>query len=88
MEYSYYLNNFKDDNKYVEVAFFGGSFTGIEEEIQEGEKLVGDMKQNLKHAYEKKSEIEKKVVEKGKNNKIPQKVKVGTRYKEKKKHEI
>ena len=31
----YYLSNFKDDNKYVEVAFFGGSFTGIEEEIQE-----------------------------------------------------
>lgn len=31
----YYLNNFKDDNKYVEVAFFGGSFTGIEEEVQE-----------------------------------------------------
>ena len=22
----YYLKNFKDDNKYVEVAFFGGSF--------------------------------------------------------------
>lgn len=31
----YYLSNFKDDNKYVEVAFFGGSFTGIEEEVQE-----------------------------------------------------
>ncbi|HBC84484.1 MAG TPA: radical SAM protein [Clostridiales bacterium] len=31
----YYLSNFKDNNKYVEVAFFGGSFTGIEEEIQE-----------------------------------------------------
>ena len=27
----YYLSNFKDDNKYVEVAFFGGSFTGIDE---------------------------------------------------------
>ena len=25
----YYLKNFKDDNKYVEVAFFGGSFTAI-----------------------------------------------------------
>ena len=25
----------RDDNKYVEVAFFGGSFTGIEEEVQE-----------------------------------------------------
>ena len=31
----YYLSNFKDNNKYVEVAFFGGSFTGIEEEVQE-----------------------------------------------------
>lgn len=31
----YYLKHFKDDNKYVEVAFFGGSFTGIDEEIQE-----------------------------------------------------
>lgn len=31
----YYLSNFKDNNKYVEVAFFGGSFTGIDEEIQE-----------------------------------------------------
>ena len=30
----YYLKNFKDDNKYVEVAFFGGSFTGIDEETQ------------------------------------------------------
>lgn len=31
----YYLSNFKDDNKYVEVAFFGGSFTGIDETKQE-----------------------------------------------------
>ena len=30
----YYLSNFKDNNKYVEVAFFGGSFTGIEEAKQ------------------------------------------------------
>lgn len=30
----YYLNNFKDESKYVEVAFFGGSFTGIDTEIQ------------------------------------------------------
>lgn len=29
-----YLKNFRDDYKYVEVAFFGGSFTGIEEEKQ------------------------------------------------------
>ena len=26
----YYLKNFKDKNKYVEVAFFGGSFTEVE----------------------------------------------------------
>lgn len=31
---NYYLENFKDDNKYVEVAFFGGSFTGIDEKKQ------------------------------------------------------
>ena len=31
----YYLKNFKDKNKYVEVAFFGGSFTAIDEKEQE-----------------------------------------------------
>lgn len=30
----YYLENFKDNNKFVEVAFFGGSFTGIDEKTQ------------------------------------------------------
>lgn len=30
----YYLENFRDSSKYVEVAFFGGSFTGIDREIQ------------------------------------------------------
>lgn len=30
----YYLKEFKDDSKYVEVAFFGGSFTGIDINIQ------------------------------------------------------
>ena len=35
----YYLKNFKDENKYIEVAFFGGSFTGIEVEKQE--ELLG-----------------------------------------------
>ena len=30
----YYLKNFKDNHKYVEVAFFGGSFTAIETEKQ------------------------------------------------------
>lgn len=31
----YYLRNFKDTTKKVEVAFFGGSFTGIPKETQE-----------------------------------------------------
>ena len=31
----YYLKNFKSEDKYIEVAFFGGSFTGIEIEKQE-----------------------------------------------------
>ena len=31
----YYLDNFKDDNRLVEVAFFGGSFTAIDIELQE-----------------------------------------------------
>ena len=31
----YYLSNFKTDKNYVEVAFFGGSFTAIEVEKQE-----------------------------------------------------
>lgn len=39
----YYLNNFKDDNKYIEVAFFGGSFTGID---------VDKQKELLSIAYE------------------------------------
>ena len=31
----YYLKNFKDDNIYVEVAFFGGTFTAIDKSTQE-----------------------------------------------------
>lgn len=31
----FYLNNFKSSNRKVEIAFFGGSFTGIEKNIQE-----------------------------------------------------
>ena len=34
----YYLENFKDDSKYVQVAFFGGSFTGID--IQKQKELL------------------------------------------------
>lgn len=34
----YYLSNFKDEDKYVEVAFFGGSFTAIP--VEEQEKLL------------------------------------------------
>lgn len=47
----YYLSNFKEKDKLVEVAFFGGSFTGIEEELQ---------KELLEAAYEY---IEKGLVE-------------------------
>lgn len=39
----YYLKNFKEKENRVEVAFFGGSFTGIEESLQE---------ELLKAAYE------------------------------------
>ena len=35
----YYLSNFKEKNTYKEVAFFGGSFTGIDIETQN--KLLG-----------------------------------------------
>ena len=31
----YYLSNFKEENAYKEVAFFGGSFTAIDESLQE-----------------------------------------------------
>ena len=31
----YYLSNFKDESKYVEIAFFGGSFTGIDKGKQQ-----------------------------------------------------
>ena len=31
----YYLSNFKDTDRTVEIAFFGGSFTGIDKNIQE-----------------------------------------------------
>ena len=31
----FYLESFKEKNKYTEIAFFGGSFTGIEIEKQE-----------------------------------------------------
>ena len=39
----YYLNNFKTNEREIEVAFFGGSFTGIDVELQ---------KELLEAAYE------------------------------------
>jgi len=44
-----YLKNFRDDYKYVEVAFFGGSFTGIEEEKQELVEVVEFLKNPAKY---------------------------------------
>lgn len=35
----YYLNNFREKDAHIEVAFYGGSFTGIDPEMQE--KLLG-----------------------------------------------
>ena len=35
----YYLENIKEPDGNIEVAFFGGSFTGIEEDVQE--ELLG-----------------------------------------------
>lgn len=42
----YYLSNFKDENKYVEVAFFGGSFTAIE--IPKQEELLSAVQPYIK----------------------------------------
>ena len=47
----YYLKNFKDNHKYVEVAFFGGSFTAIETEkqielLEAVQKYIKDKKVN------------------------------------------
>ena len=47
----YYLKNFKDNHKYVEVAFFGGSFTAIEEEkqielLEAAQKYIRDKRVN------------------------------------------
>ena len=47
----YYLKNFKDENTKKEIAFFGGSFTGIDIEIQE--KLL-----KIAYKYIEKGEID------------------------------
>ena len=43
----YYLKNFKDDSKYVEVAFYGGSFTAIDERKQN--ELLEAANEFIKH---------------------------------------
>lgn len=47
----YYLNNFKDKDTYKEIAFFGGSFTGID--IQTQNKLL-----EVAYDYVKKKKID------------------------------
>ena len=42
----FYLSNFKEKNAYKEVAFFGGSFTGIDVDIQE--KLLATVYEYIK----------------------------------------
>lgn len=42
----YYLSNFKEKDTYREVAFFGGSFTGIDVELQE--KLLSVVNEYIK----------------------------------------
>ena len=42
-----YLKNFKDNSKYVEVAFYGGSFTAIDEKKQKLDTSI-DIKKVLK----------------------------------------
>ena len=43
----YYLNSFKEKDAYKEVAFFGGSFTGIEVEEQEKTKDIIDYEYSI-----------------------------------------
>ncbi len=43
----FYLKNFKEKNSYIEVAFYGGSFTGIDVEIQE--KLLSTAYEYIKN---------------------------------------
>lgn len=43
----YYLDNFRSEDRYVEIAFFGGSFTGIEVDIQE--KLLSIANEYIKN---------------------------------------
>lgn len=50
-EVNYYLENFKEKDKKVEIAFFGGSFTGIDEEkqielLEEANKFIKEKKVN------------------------------------------
>lgn len=47
----YYLNSFKDTDAYVEVAFFGGSFTGID--VEQQERLLG-----VAYEYIKRKEVD------------------------------
>lgn len=63
----YYLNHFKDCNKYVEVAFFGGSFTAIdrqkqEELLQAVQKYIKDKKVNSIRVSTRPDAIDKNIL--------------------------
>lgn len=71
----YYLSHFKDNNKYVEVAFFGGSFTGIDEEIQEellqaAYEYIKDKKVNTIRISTRPDYIDKKVLKRLKKYRV------------------
>ena len=49
----FYLNNIKDKEAKIEVAFFGGSFTGIDVEKQEEIEKIELKKYSVKEQYKK-----------------------------------
>lgn len=63
----YYLKHFKDDNKYVEVAFFGGSFTAIDtdkqiELLEAAQEYIKDKKVNSIRISTRPDAIDKEIL--------------------------